>query len=153
MKEQRPKRTRRSFNKALLLGGAGLLVSSACARRATGAPPQPMEEGLTAVLEGERLRLTYQLTPAVAECVKQILAPATLVVAIDSLTQKPVCRSLSAAQSLEWKGPVSIEGGVRWEATVNPRELLALGAASGLWFLHATVLQYRSGVLALQLTG
>jgi hypothetical protein len=153
MKEQGPKQTRRLFNKALVLGGAGLLVSSACARRATGTPPQPMEEGLTAVLEGERLHLTYQLTPAVAESVKQILAPATLVVAINSLTQTPICRSLSAAQSLEWKGPVPIEGGVRWEATVNPRELLALGTASGLWFLHATVLQYRSGVLAVQLAG
>jgi hypothetical protein len=42
---------------------------------------------------------------------------------------------------------------MRWEATVNPRELLALGSASGLWFLHATVLQFRSGVLALRLTG
>ncbi len=147
------KRTRRSFNRALVLGGAGWLVSSACARRATGTPPRPMEEGLKAVLEGERLRLTYQFTPSVAESLKQLLAPATLVVAIHSLTQTPVCRTLSAGQSLEWKGPSSIEGGMRWEAMVNPRELLGLGGAPGLWFLHASVLQYRSGVLALQLAG
>jgi hypothetical protein len=112
-----------------------------------------MEQGLVAVLEAERLQLTYQLTPAVAESVKQILVPATLVVAIHSVTQTPVCRTLAAGPSVEWKGPVPIAGGMRWEATVNPRELLALGAASGLWFLHASVLQFRSGVLALQLGG
>lgn len=150
MTEQVTRRTRRSFNRSLLLGGAGLLVSSACARRAVVASP-PLEEGLVAALEGDRLRLTYQLPTTVAESVKQILIPATLVVAIDSVTQTPICRSLAAGPSVEWKGPTPIEGGVRWEATVNPRELLALGAATGLWFLHATVLQYRSGVLALQL--
>jgi hypothetical protein len=153
MKEQGTKRTRRSFNRALVLGGAGLLVSGACTRRATGTPPQPLEEGLIAALEGDRLRLTYQFSPSVAESLKQLLAPATLVVAINSFTQLPVCRNLSKGQSLEWKGPVSIEGGMRWEATVDPRELLVLGSASGLWFLHASVLQYRSGVLALQLAG
>jgi hypothetical protein len=149
------KRTRRSFNRSLLLGVAGLLVSGACAHPPAPPPalPRSMEEGLVAVLEGARLRLTYQLTSARAESVKQILMPATLVVAIDSVTQTPVCRSLSAGQSVEWKGPIAVEGGMRWEATVNPRELLALGAASGLWFLHASVLQYRSGVLALQLAG
>ena len=104
-------------------------------------------------MEDGRLRLTYQLTPAVAESLKQAWAPSTLVVAINSLTQTPVCRSLAVGKSLEWKEPTLLEDGVRWEASVDPRELLALGAAQGLWFLHATVLQYRSGVLAVQLGG
>jgi hypothetical protein len=104
-------------------------------------------------MEGERLRLTYQLAPTVAESLKQAWAPATLVVAINSSTQTPVCRPLAAGRTLDWKEPTPLEGGVRWEATVDPRELLGLGAASGLWFLHASVLQYRSGVLAVQLAG
>jgi hypothetical protein len=151
------KRTRRSFNRSLVLGGAGLLVSGACARRATPPPASTLlpvaEEGLVAALEGGRLRLTYQLSPARAESLKQAWAPATLVVAIDSLTQTPVCKPLSTSRSLEQKAPVAFEGGVRWEATVDPRELLGLGGASGLWFLHSSMLQFRSGVLALQLTG
>ncbi|WP_224360799.1 hypothetical protein [Hyalangium versicolor] len=147
-----PKTTRRSFNRSLLLGGAGLLVSGGCAHSAPTSTAA-MEEGILAAFEGTRLRLTYQFSSAVAESVKQILIPATLVVAIDSLTQTPVCRSLSAGPFVERKGPVPIEGGLRWEATLEPRELLGLGAASGLWFLHASVLQYRSGVLALQLAG
>jgi hypothetical protein len=162
MTERATKRTRRSFNRALLLGGAGLLVSGACARRATssqgspgeqiaGALPRRAGEGIEAVLEGGRLRLSYQLAPAVAESLKQSWASVTLVVAIDSLTQTPVCRPLAAGRSLEWREPAPSEGEVRWEATVEPRELLGLGGASGLWFLHASVLQHRSGVLALQL--
>ncbi len=154
MTDRVAKRTRRSFNRTLLLGGAGLLVSGACARRVISPPlPQLPKEGLDAALEDGRLRLTYQLTSAVAESLKQAWAPATLVVAINSLTQAPACRPLSSGKSLEWKEPAPMEGGVRWEATVNPRELLGLGAASGLWFLHASVLQYRSGVLAVQLIG
>jgi len=153
MTERVARRTRRSFNRTLLLGGAGLLVSSACARRAPATLPKLTGEGLEVAMEGERLRLTYQLAPTVAESLKQAWAPATLVVAINSSTQTPVCRPLAAGRTLDWKEPTPLEGGVRWEATVDPRELLGLGAASGLWFLHASVLQYRSGVLAVQLAG
>ncbi|WP_342376812.1 hypothetical protein NVS55_36335 [Myxococcus stipitatus] len=146
--------SRRAFNHALLLGGAGLLTSSACAHRAPSpAPSRNQQEGLTADLEDGRLRLTYEFTTARAEALKRSWAPTTLVVAIDALTQTPVCRPLSAGKSLVWGEPTPLEGGLRWTATVEPRELLALGTAPGLWFLHATVLQYRSGVLALRLTG
>jgi hypothetical protein len=106
-----------------------------------------------AVLEEGSLHLTCWLARDAAERLKLSWTQATIVVAINSLTQSSVCRTLSAGQSLKWKGPTPVAGGMQWEAVVNPVELLGLGEASGLWFLHASVLQYRSGVLALELAG
>ncbi|NMO14355.1 hypothetical protein HPC49_02600 [Pyxidicoccus fallax] len=105
------------------------------------------------VLEESRLHLTYRLTQAVAGSLKHSPVEGTLVVAIHSHTQLPICRPLSAAKSLEWSGPTTIDGGQQWLATVDSRELLGPGEAAGLWFLHASMMQFRSGVLALERVG
>ena len=148
--------TRRSFNRGVLLGGVSAFVAAACVHRVTSPAPAttpPWAEGLGGRLQAGRLQLTYRLTQAVAGTLKLPPAQGTVVVAIHSHTQEPRCRPLSAARSLEWKGPMAIDGGWQWEATVDPRELLNLGEVSGLWFLHASMRQFRSEVLALELVG
>lgn len=74
-------------------------------------------------------------------------------VAINSATQEPFARPLSAGRSLEREGPTVIDGGVWWTATVEPLELHSLSNASGLWLLHPGVMQHRSKVLALEIMG
>ncbi|HZH13604.1 MAG TPA: hypothetical protein VE057_04490 [Archangium sp.] len=98
------------------------------------------------------LQLQYQFSSEDAARLAGSPIPFTFITAIENRLQAPRCCTL-APHVATARGPFLVEGTQQWEASVEVARLLGLPAGDGPWILHASILHYRSGMLALQFGG
>jgi hypothetical protein len=143
--------SRRQFTAGLALTATGLLRPGRAGGSRDERLPPIARDGIEARLAGHDLHLSCQLPRADVERLRIDPLGAMVVVAVESRTQTPSWRRLTGAAIQRATTPVAEGKSVRFQVSVDLVRLLALPSSPAFYFVHASLLQHRSPVLALQL--